>query len=173
VIAQAAKGAALVFLVGIVQAGVLNRVTILSGTPDLLLVTVVAAAFVCGSIYGAGAGFFGGLLLDTATLQTLGVTSLLLTVVGYWSGRYGETTGRDKGHAPLLAVAVATVLYALGGLVLRAVLGEHADAVSVLRSLPASLVLNLLLMAGAFPLVKRLLARRDAGEGAQEVQLLG
>ena len=43
-----------------------------------------------------------GLLVDTANLGTLGVTSLLLTLAGYWIGRYGETTGRDRAHAPFL-----------------------------------------------------------------------
>ena len=55
-----------------------------------------------------------GLLLDTATLGTLGVTSLLLTVGGFWIGRYGETTARDRFHAPFLSVAVVTGLYAFG-----------------------------------------------------------
>ena len=55
-----------------------------------------------------------GLLLDTATLGTLGFTSLLLTVAGFWIGRYGETTARDRFHAPYLSVAVVTVLYAYG-----------------------------------------------------------
>ena len=32
--------------------------------------------------------------------------TLLLTLAGYWIGRYGETTGRDRGHAPFLAVAI-------------------------------------------------------------------
>ena len=60
----------------------------------------------------------GGLLLDTATLETLGLTSLILTLGGYWIGRYGETTGRDRTHAPFVSVAVVTVLYAVGVLVL-------------------------------------------------------
>jgi rod shape-determining protein MreD len=172
-IGQTAKAAALVFAGAIVQASILNGIAIFAGTPDVLLVLLVAVAFVSGSVYGASMGFFAGLLLDIATLSTLGVTSLLLTVTGYWCGRYGETTGRDKGHAPVLAVAVATILFGLGALGLRFVLGEHVDDVAVLSSLPASALLNVVLMVALFPLVRRLLARRDAGEGAQEVQLLG
>ena len=82
--------------------------------PDLLLVTLVAVALLRGSVAGAVGGFFAGLVIDTATLGTLGLTSLVLTLAGYWIGRYGETTGRDRGHAPYLSVAVITVLYELG-----------------------------------------------------------
>ena len=69
-----------------------------------------------------------GLLIDTANLDTLGFTSLLLTLAGFWTGRYGETTARDRFHAPFLSVAVITVLYALGTLALNFVLGEPAPA---------------------------------------------
>ena len=43
------------------------------------------------------------LLARGETLDTLGVTALLYAVAGYWVGRYGETTGRDRAHAPLSA----------------------------------------------------------------------
>jgi rod shape-determining protein MreD len=173
VTAQAAKAGAIVFSAAIVQVSVLNDVTLLAGTPDLLLVTLVGVAFICGSIPGAVLGFFAGLVIDTATMSTLGFTSLILTVAGYWTGRYGETTGRDKGHAPVLAVAVTTVLAAVGALGLRVVLGEHADEIAVLRSLPATVVWNVLLMAAVIRLLRRVLGRRAAAEPAQEVQLLG
>ena len=66
-------------------------------------------------MFGAVAGFMTGLLLDTATLGTLGVTSLLLTVGGFWIGRYGETTARDRFHAPYLSrLPSSPVLYAFG-----------------------------------------------------------
>ena len=59
-----------------------------------------------------------GLIVDVATLGTLGVTSLLLTLAGYWAGRYGETTGRGRAHAPLVATVAATVFVEVGGYVL-------------------------------------------------------
>src|SRR5581483_2412243 len=108
VIADAAKSAALVFLAAILQASVFSSVEILNGTPDLLLVAIICVALLRGPVVGAAAGFWGGILLDTANLATLGVTSLLLTISGYWTGRYGETTGRDRAHAPFVSVAVIT-----------------------------------------------------------------
>jgi rod shape-determining protein MreD len=109
-------------------------------------VTLVCVALLRGPVYGAAAGFWAGLLIDAANLATLGVTSFLLTVAGYWIGRYGETTGRDRTHAPFVAVAVVTFLYALGSLAFRFVLGEPAPAKSVLlETLFQGIGLNLLL----------------------------
>jgi len=164
------KIASIVFVASILQVSVFSDVRILSGEPDLLLVALVAVSLLRGSIAGACAGFFGGLLIDTATLETLGLSSLLLTLIGYWVGRYGETTGRDRTHAPFLSVAAVTFLYALGGLALRFVLGEPAPArVVLLDTLFQGIALNLLLTLPAYAIVRRLLpprARVARGEGA-------
>ena len=171
-IADAAKVAGLVFLVALVQVTLLSPIDLLGGTPDLVLVTLVAIALLRGSIFGASAGFAAGLLVDTATLGTLGVTSLLLTLAGYWIGRYGETTGRDRGHAPFLSVLVVTILYAFGALVLRYMLGQKTSAQAVLLDgLPPGVLFNLLLTLPVYALVRRIL--RPARETVPEVRLLG
>jgi len=130
--ADAAKAAVLLLVVAIVQVSLLSSVSVGGGHPDLLLVTLVAVALLRGSVFGALGGFFGGLLVDVATLETLGLTSLVLTVGGYWIGRYGETTGRDRTHAPYVSVAVVTVLYAVGAMLLHFFLGEEVAARLVL-----------------------------------------
>ena len=77
----------LMFLAAILQVTIFSEIDILGGYPDVVLLTLVAIALLRGSIYGAACGFFAGLLVDTATLSTLGVTSLLLTIAGYWIGQ--------------------------------------------------------------------------------------
>ncbi len=119
------------------------------------------------------AGFTTGLLLDTATLGTLGVTSLLLTVGGFWIGRYGETTARDRFHAPYLSVAVVTVLYAFGQVVLQFVLGEPAPAGLVAEGVPLALLVNLLLTLPVYTLIRRLFPPHELGDRVREVRLLG
>ena len=123
---EPAKAAVLVFVAAILQVTIFSEIDILGGTPDVVLLTLVAIALLRGSIYGARGGFFAGLIVDTANLGTLGVTSLLLTIAGYWIGRYGETTGRDRVHAPFVSVAVATVLVQFGALILHYLLGTRS-----------------------------------------------
>jgi rod shape-determining protein MreD len=167
------KAAALLFVAAILQVSIFTQVHILGGVPDVLLVTLVSVALLRGSLFGAICGFFAGLLVDTATLGQLGLTSLVLTLAGYWIGRYGETTGRDRGHAPFTSVAVITVLYAFGVLIVHFVLGERAPAGDVFRGLLPAIVLNLILTAPVYALVRRVLRPLDRGDYATEVQLLG
>ena len=173
-LADSAKAAGAIFLAAILQASVFSDVQILKGTPDLLLVTIVVVAMLRGPVAGAAAGFWGGLVLDTADLGTLGVTSLLLTLAGYWVGRYGETTGRDRTHAPFLTVAVVTFLYLLGGLFLHFMLGDPAPArVVLLDTLFQGMFLNLVLTVPVYAIARRLLRPLERGERLQGMQLLG
>jgi rod shape-determining protein MreD len=167
------KAAALLFLAAIMQVSIFAQVHILGGVPDVLLVMLVAVALLRGAIVGAAGGFFAGLLVDTASLGRLGLTSLVLTVAGYWIGRYGETTGRDRAHAPFLSVAVVTILYSFGLLLVHFVLGDRAPAGAMLRGLLPAIALNLILTAPVYAVVRRVLRPYDRSDVATEVQLLG
>jgi rod shape-determining protein MreD len=170
VLTDALKAALLLFFAVVVQATIVGSVEVLRGTPDLVLVLLLVIALFRGSVFGAVAGFWAGFLLDTVYLGTLGVTSLLLTLAGYWIGRYGETTGRDRAHAPFLSVAVVTVLFAAGELALHFLLGEPVEAkVALLDSMPATLLLNLLLTVPVYALVRRLLVPESPRDRAVEV----
>lgn len=166
------KAAVILFVVALFQLVVLTDYRSFR-TASIVLVALLAIALLRGSIFGAIAGFCAGLLLDTATLGTLGVTSLLLTVAGFWIGRYGETTARDRLHAPFLSVAVVTVLYAFGQVVLQFVLGQPAPAGLVASGVPLALLLNLLLTLPIYALIRRLLPPLETGDRVREVRLLG
>jgi rod shape-determining protein MreD len=172
-VVDSVKVVVLLFVAAIMQVSIFAQVHILGGMPDVLLVMLVAVALLRGAVVGAVGGFFAGLLVDTATLGQLGLTSLVLTIAGYWIGRYGETTGRDRFHAPFLSVAVVTILYSVGLLLVHFVLGERAPAGAMFRGLLPAIALNLLLTAPVYALVRRLLRPFDRSDLATEVQLLG
>ncbi len=166
------KAAAVLFVAALLQLSVLTEYRAFRSA-SIVLVALLSIALLRGSIFGAIAGFGTGLMLDTATLGTLGVTSLLMTVGGFWIGRYGETTARDRFHAPYVSVAVVTVLYALGQLFLQFVLGEPAPAGVVVHALPLGLLVNLLLTLPVYGLVRRLFPPQQLGDRVREVRLLG
>jgi rod shape-determining protein MreD len=170
--AAAARIALIVFVVAILQVSAFSSVSIAGASPDVLLVTLVAVGLLRGAIAGAVAGFAAGLIVDVATLGTLGVTSLLLTLAGYWAGRYGETTGRGRRHAPLVAALAATAFVEVGGYVLDSLLGGPVLMREVVLALPAALVLNGLLAYPVFALTRRLVGATERVERAREVELV-
>lgn len=171
-LAHGVRVALVVFAVAILQVSAFSSVTVGGGSPDLLLVTLVSVALVRGSVAGAVTGFCAGLIVDVTTLGTLGLTSLLFTIVGYWAGRYGETTGRGRPHAVLLTTLAATVFVGFGGYAVQTMLGETVSARVIVEALPAALVWNALLAYPVFGLVRRLVGESERVERAREVELL-
>ena len=166
------KAGALLFVAAVIQVSILNAVTVLGGTPDLLLVTLCAVALLRGSIFGAVGGFFAGIVVDTATLDTMGVTALLLTLVGYWVGRYAETTARGR-YAPVLSVGIVTILYALAALLVRFLLGEGASPEAVLLdALPPSLLFNILLALPVYLFCRWIMSLGQVAGPVREVRLI-
>ena len=161
--ADALKVGVVFFVAVVLQAAIVSAFEPGGGSADLVVVTLMAVALLRGAIFGALAGFYAGFLLDAANLETLGLSSLLLTLSGYWIGRYGETTGRDRAHAPWLAIVVVTVLYAVGSLAMHYLLGDPVSARSgLVDALPAQILLNLALTFPVYALCRRIFTRSGA-----------
>ena len=164
---------AVVFVAALLQVVIVSSLVIGGGAPDLLLVVVVALGLLRGSVPGAVLGFLGGLVVDTVTLGTLGVTSLILTLAGFWAGRYAETTGRDRRLAPVIAVGTITVLAGAFGFVLYYLLDEDVVAGHALvTALIPALVLNVALALPVHALVRAIVGEAPRSEIAPEVEVL-
>lgn len=168
----ALRAAPLVFVAAVAQVSVIAGMRVVGAEPDLLLVVLVAVALLRGSVVGACAGFAAGLLVDVMMLSTLGVTSVLLTVVGYAAGRYGETTARGRAYAPSLTAFAATVAAALGGGALHYLLGDTVAATEVLRTLIPSAVVGAGLVLVVLPLCRIVLGTSLQPPRMREVELV-
>ena len=71
---------------GILQLTAVSKITVFGVPADLSPLLVASVGFIAGSIPGAVFGFCLGLLIDISLFQTLGVSSLVFTAVGYGAG---------------------------------------------------------------------------------------
>jgi rod shape-determining protein MreD len=167
---EATRAGAVVFVAALFQAVIFSSISIGGGTPDVLLVAVVSLGLLRGSVAGAVLGFAGGLVLD---LETLGLSSLVLTLAGFWAGRYAETTARGRRLPLLLAVGVMTVLAGFFGFALHYMLGEEVVAEHALvTALVPAVVLNLVIALPVHALVRGVVGERSGFQPAGEVELL-
>ena len=72
------------------------------------MLAVAAVAYYGGSVSGCATGFAAGFLLDLASGATMGVSSLVLTAVGYGVGRFREIRDPSHGLLPMAVGAAAT-----------------------------------------------------------------
>jgi rod shape-determining protein MreD len=148
----------LVLLVVVIQLSGVQAMPILGGTIDLIPLGVAAVAIYAGSTTGAVVGFSTGLLLDIAIGQTMGLSSLVLTALGYGVGRYRDL--RDPAHGllpiPVAAVATAGYLVAIAGVSFLLEIGASVSLL-VLRETVITVLLNVALALPFFALVRRVL----------------
>ena len=171
-LAGSLRALATVFVAALLQVVIVSSLIVGGGTPDLLLIVVVALGLLRGSSAGAVFGFVGGVVVDVVTLGTLGVTSLVLTLAGFWAGRYGETTGRGRKLAPVIAVGAITLLAGAFGYVLNYLLGEEVVArTALVTALAPAFVMNLVLALPVHRLVRRAVGE-EPGMAPAEVEVL-
>ena len=86
---------------GILQLSAVSQVTVFGVPADLSPLLVASVGFIAGSMTGAVFGFCLGLFIDVSLYQTLGVSSLVFTAVGYGAGRIRELRDPAHGLAPV------------------------------------------------------------------------
>ncbi|MEX0993725.1 MAG: rod shape-determining protein MreD [Solirubrobacterales bacterium] len=153
-----ARVAALVIVTVVVQISVVTQVTFWGAYLDLLPLVALSVGLLAGPITGASVGFALGLVADMALFQTLGVSSLLLTGVGYQAGRYREL--RDASHkmVPAIGGFVVTLAYATAFSIVQFLLGVDSDVSStVIRTILVGALLNALIATPVFKLVRLVL----------------
>jgi rod shape-determining protein MreD len=150
----AALAVALVF----VQIGVISEVPVFGVTIDVSPLLVAFVGLLCGSTLGALTGFAVGLLVDLMLVQTLGVTSLVFTVIGYWAGRLRELRDPQAAIAPLLVGAGAATTALVGYSVIEFLLGVDAPvSLDLLRQIVLGIVVDTVLALPMWLLVRRVL----------------
>jgi rod shape-determining protein MreD len=150
--------ALLLMLAVVLQISTFSQLDVLGGNADITVLAVAAMALYAGSIPGAVAGFCAGLLIDTALGSDLGATSLVLTVIGYFVGRFMEIRDPAHGLIPLPVALAASAGYVVGVALVQFMLDVGASvSVLALREMIATILLNVILALPVFGAVRWLL----------------
>jgi rod shape-determining protein MreD len=149
---------ALIGLVGgILQLSAVSQITVFGVPADLSPLLVAFAGFIAGSVSGAVFGFCLGLFVDIY-FQTMGVSSLAFTSVGYGAGRIRELRDPAHGLAPVAVGAVGTAIFEIEFALLEFLLGVQAPVSWLLvRDILMTIVLNTLLALPVYAVMHRLL----------------
>lgn len=150
---------ALAFVAVVVQEAAVSQITIFGVSADLMPLVVMSVGLLCGSMAGAVMGFGAGLLVDLVLVQTLGITSLLYIVIGYWAGRLREL--RDPSHAlvPVACGAVATAVAGVGMALIQFLLGVDAPvSLLLVQQILITILVNTLITLPVYAIVRRVLS---------------
>jgi rod shape-determining protein MreD len=148
--------AALAVVVVFFQIGVVSEVPVFGVSVDLSPLLVAFVGLLCGSMVGAVSGFAVGLLVDLALMQTLGVSSLIFTVIGYWSGRLRELRDPQAALTPLLVGAAAAAASMIGYSLIEFLLGVDAPvSLELVRQIVLGVVVDTIVALPMWAIVRR------------------
>jgi rod shape-determining protein MreD len=148
----AVLGAAVVFF----QIGAVSEVPVFGVNVDLSPLLVAFVGLLCGSTIGAVNGFAIGLLVDLALLQTLGVSSLIFTLIGYWCGRLRELRDPQAALTPLLVGAGASAASLVGYSLIEFMLGVDSPiSLELVRQIVVGIVVDTIAALPMWALVRR------------------
>ncbi|HHW48984.1 MAG TPA: rod shape-determining protein MreD [Clostridiaceae bacterium] len=100
-----------IFFIITLQSTVLDYIRVLNVKPNLLLVFVVAVAFLQGNVEGAVVGFFAGLSQDIVSGKLIGFYALLGLYLGLAVGSVNKRLYRDNLLIIVFFTFVSTILY--------------------------------------------------------------
>jgi rod shape-determining protein MreD len=116
-----------VFVVLVVQHGLLDGIRIGGAHADAMLLLPVAAGYVAGPDRGAVFGFATGLVADLFLPTTFGLSALVGCLLGYATGLATAGLVRSSWWLPVIVAAGATAAGLTAYAILGAVLGEPGD----------------------------------------------
>jgi rod shape-determining protein MreD len=143
----------------ILQVAAVSQVLLFGTNADVTPLVVAAFGLLCGSMAGAIFGFAVGLFLDATLVQTMGLSSLVFVVAGYWAGRLRELRNPQAAIIPMVVGAAATAITTIGFGLMNFLLGIDAPvSFLLLRQILATILLNALIALPVFALVRRWLS---------------
>ena len=153
-----ARVAALAVVVVFFQIGVVSEVPVFGVNADLTPLLVAFVGLLCGSMLGAVTGFAVGLLVDLALLQTLGLSSLVFTLIGYWAGRLRELRDPQAALTPVLVGAAAAATSLVGYSLMEFLLGVDAPvSLDLLRQIVLGTLVDTIVALPMWAIVRRVL----------------
>jgi rod shape-determining protein MreD len=142
----------------LVQISVISDVPLFGVSIDISPLLVAFTGLLCGSMLGALTGFAVGLLIDLTLMQTLGLTSLTFTLIGYWAGRLRELRDPQAALVPLVVGAAAAASAMVGYSLIEFLLGVDAPvSFELLREIVVGMIVDTIVAVPVWALVRRAL----------------
>ncbi|CRZ34362.1 rod shape-determining protein MreD [Herbinix hemicellulosilytica] len=118
----------------VLQSSLYQFINLANVMPNLLIILVVATAYMRGKTTGMTVGFFSGLLVDIQFGNLIGLYALLMMLIGYVAGFANKIYSRDDYTLPLFFIAIADFVYQFLYYILEFLIRGRLDFLYYLRA---------------------------------------
>ncbi|HZJ76667.1 MAG TPA: rod shape-determining protein MreD [Oscillospiraceae bacterium] len=119
----------------ILQSTLFQWIKIYGVVPNTSLILVISFAIYSGKNEGAVIGFFIGILQDIIFGRTIGLSALILMIVGYLVGLMDQKIFKDSLFIPFILTALTTVFYEMTNFLLIFLLGHKIELLNIIKKM--------------------------------------
>jgi rod shape-determining protein MreD len=140
----------------LLQITAISQITLFGAHADLVPLVVAACGLLLGSLPGAVIGFGCGFFVDSALIQTMGLSSLIYLVAGYGAGRLRELRDPQAAAIPAIVGAAATTTVTVGYSIMQFLLGTQVTVSGLfVRQIVVTILVNTLIALPVYAAVRR------------------
>lgn len=123
--------------------------------PNLFVILVLILGLFAGKVYGTIYGIVFGLLLDLFIGDGVGITSVMLAIIGFIGGVFSKNFSKDSRLIIMLMIIALTGVYEIGTYFFEiAFKGIEIELISFLKILSIEIIYNGILSIILYPILR-------------------
>lgn len=145
------------FVVFFLQANIFQILTISGIMPNLFVIFILFVGLYANSTLGISFGVIGGLIIDFVYSKSIGITAIMLCVIGYLGAYFDRNFSKENKITIIIMVGVATAIYEIGYYAINSIiLHFEPEIISFIKILLVEILYNTLLVIFIYPLMQKI-----------------
>ena len=143
------------FVIFFLQANLFQTFTISGVMPNLFIIFILFIGLSTNSAYGISFGVIGGLIIDFVYGKTIGITAIMLCLIGYLGAYFDKNFSKKNNITIIIMSALATILFEFGYYMLNStIIGFDIELQYFIKILAIEVVYNVLLVIIIYFIIK-------------------
>ncbi len=145
------------FVIFLLQVNIFQNFTIAGVMPNLFVIFILFVGLSANVAVGVSFGVISGLMIDLIYSKSIGITAVMLCVIGYLGAYFDRNFSKDNKITIIIMVAASTIIYEIGYYMINSViLGFPIEMLFFLRILAIEVLYNILLTIILYPSLQKM-----------------
>jgi len=124
--------------------------------PNMFVILVLFIGLFAGRKVALTYGIIFGIFIDLFTGKSVGVTSVMLGVIGILGGYFDKSFSKDSRMTMMLMVILSTFIYETGAYIINSfIMSINIEIIAFLKILIIEMLYNAIIMIILYPLFQR------------------
>ena len=144
-------------LIYFLQVNIFSSFTIAGVKPNLFVIYVLFIGLFANQFVGISLGVVFGIILDLLYGKTIGVSAVMLCVIGYLGSYFDKNFSKENKLTIIFMVAGSTLIYELGTYFLNSIILEFSrEYLYFIKIVVLEIIYNVLLAIILYPLIQKI-----------------